>query len=209
VVTFAETARVRGYNGVDPLYHWMPANVTNVARLISEIDAMQPSGRSNWMEGFDVTFNLIENSLKTIAENDKDDCNVENVGLLFFSDGDMNLPAWITSDEVTKYVETRIKSAEAISETGDYQIHPFLYSISNEEPKQTAKDISCVSHGIWIPLTEEMSARNATLGYETLFSTPLSDDGHINFTTWSNPYTFTSSGEIGRCIFLQNSVASP
>lgn len=196
VVTFAETARVRGHAGIAPPYYWKPANVTNVQQLMDEVDALQPSGRSNWIEGFDETFDLIEFSLKNIVASNKA-CAIENVGLLFFSDGDMNLPAGITDPEVTKYVQARIKSAEAISTTGDFQIHPFLYSIGNPSQKQAAKEISCASNGLWKPIVADTTIRNVTIGYETLFSTPLGDESYMNYTTWSNPYTFTSSGETG------------
>lgn len=44
----------------------------------------------------------------------------------------------------------------------------------------------------------------------TLFSTPLGTDAYVNITTWSNPYEFTSSGELGVCslalLFIINSV---
>ena len=197
VVTFSENALVRGHSGESRPYYWKPANSSNVQLLIDEVNALQSSGRSNWMEGFDVTFNLIDESLRRIVANNEDECKVENVALMFFSDGDMNLPAGITGAEVTKYVETRIKMSEAISTTGDFHIHPFLYTLGNASPKQVAKDISCASNGIWRGLTEEVSAQNVTYGLETLFSTPMGDNAHMNFTTWSEPYTFTSSGETG------------
>ena len=196
VVTFSETARVRGHAGIAPPYYWKPANFTNIQQLMNEVDALQPSGRSNWIEGFDTAFDLIELSLENIAASNEE-CTIENVGLLFFSDGYMNLPVGITDIEVTKYVETRINSAEAISRTGDFQIHPFLYSIGNPSPKQAAKEISCASNGLWKPVLDDTSIRNVTIGYETLFSTPLGGDSYMNYTTWSNPYSFSSSGETG------------
>lgn len=53
VITFAESARVRGHSALTPPYYWKPANMTNIEELINEVNALQPSGRSNWVEGFD------------------------------------------------------------------------------------------------------------------------------------------------------------
>lgn len=155
---------------------------------------------------------MIDNSLKQIALDTKDDCKVENVGLLFFSDGDMNMPGGITNGEVTSLVASRIQSAEAISVTGDFQIHPFLYSLANDSPKQVSKEISCAADGIWKPLYADTGIQNVTMGYETLFSTPMGDEAHQNFTTWSDPYTFTSSGETGytvSALLYDRAVAPP
>lgn len=196
VITFAENARVRGMSGQPP-YYWKPANSTNIEQLINEVNGLQPGGRSNWLEGFDEAFDLIERSLRRNAYS-VDECKVENVALLFYSDGDMNLPAGVTDTEVTQHVASRIKEIEGINDVGaDHQIYPFLYSIGNPDPLQTAKQISCAASGIWKPITQEMGIQNVTSGYETLFSVPLGDVAHQNFTTWSDPYIFASSQEMG------------
>lgn len=198
VVTFAENARVRGVIGLEPPFYWKPANSSNIEQLINEVNALIPSGRSNWIEGFDKAFDLIRRSLSRNAYKPNDECKVENVALLFYSDGDMNLPAGITDAEVTQYVVSRIQGIEGINDEGaDLQIYPFLYSIGNPDPRQTAKQISCAASGIWKPITHEMAIQNVTLGYETLFSVPLGDEAHQNFTTWSDPYIFASSQEVG------------
>lgn len=158
------------------------------------------------------TFDLVDASLKKIVLDNKDDCKVENIGLLFFSDGEMNLPGDVTDAEITDYVASRIQSAEAISANGDFQIHSFLYSIANTNPEQLSKKISCAAGGIWKPLTEGTSVQNATMGYDALFSTPMGGDTHLNFTTWSDPYTFTSSGETGytvSALLYDRSIAPP
>ena len=168
VVTFDEVAKVRqkddNWKTNSTNYYWQPANDSNIEELIDKVNALQPSRRSNWLEGFTVAFDLIDNSLLIDVNSTQDGCKVENVGLLFFSDGDMNLPQGITNLEVTKFVETRILAAEAISD--DIQIYPFLYSIANADPLQAAKEISCATNGLWKPLTEEMGPENATNGYE-------------------------------------------
>lgn len=79
---------------------------------------MTAVGRSNWMGGFDAAFNLIDNSLEQIATNGTHDCMVENVALLFFSDGDMNLPIGVTNRQVTEFVTDRIESAESLNSEG-------------------------------------------------------------------------------------------
>lgn len=200
VITFAENAHIRGTNEKDPPFYWKPANNSNIQLLIDEVDALQASGRSNWLEGFDLAFDVIDNSLEHINSNGTDECKVENVALLFFSDGAMNLPVGITDQDIIQFVASRVRSAEAIGEGGDFYVHPFYYSVANDDPLQLTKDISCASGGIWKPLTEDMGPGNATIGYETLFSTPMGTDLFYNFTTWSDPYTFTSSGKTGMCV---------
>lgn len=200
VITFAENAHIRGTNEKDPPFFWKPANNSNIQLLIDEVDALQASGRSNWLEGFDLAFDVIDNSLEHINSNGTDECKVENVALLFFSDGAMNLPVGITDQEIIQFVASRVRSAEAIGEGGDFYVHPFYFSVANDDPIQLTKDISCASGGIWKPLTEEMGPGYATIGYETLFSTPMGTNLFYNFTTWSDPYTFTSSGKTGVCV---------
>jgi hypothetical protein len=175
----------------------MPASTENIERLINEVTGMTAMGRSNWMGGFDAAFNLIDNSLEQIATNGTHDCMVENVALLFFSDGDMNLPIGVTNRQVTEFVTDRIESAESLNSEGLFKIYPFFYSIANTDPEQLANTMSCPTGGIWKPLTEDVGVSNATGGYQTLFSTPMGTETFINFTTWSDPYTFSSSGKTG------------
>lgn len=194
VIRFGEAAKVVGRLGALPPHLWQAASKNYVNRLIQDVNAIEVMGRSNWMKGFDFAFDLIDNSLEKIIASDSDRCKIENIALLFFSDGGMNLPLGITDAEVVEFFSSRVKSIES---KGDFHLHPFLYTLGNDDPFQVAKQISCSSQGYWRPINGETSAANVTSGYQTLFSTPMGTDYFYNYTAWSDPYIFTSTQEPG------------
>ena len=195
VIRFGEKASIVGHPGASPPYLWYPATEDRIERIINDVNAIEVSGRSNLLNGFDFAFDLIDNSLKSILANSKSDkCKVENIAFLFFSDGKMNLPSEVDSQKLIDFASSRVDQIEA---AGSTHMHTFLYSISNPDVNQVAKQMSCAIHGFWKPVTSSMTPANVTLGYQTLFSTPLGIEHLYNFTAWSDPYIFTSSGESG------------
>lgn len=203
VVRFGEVASIVGQGGIDgdvdgvlfnsPLF-WQKATSDHKKRLIDEINGFDVSGRSNWMAGFDYTFELIRNSLQQNKDVDTYACELENVALLFFSDGIYNLPGGITDEQVINFVSSNVKDVEAM---GDYHLHTFLYSVGNTDTNQIMKRISCEVDGYWTPVSGKMSSGNITNGYQALFSTPMGTQAFYNYTSWSEPYIFTSSGKLG------------
>lgn len=174
---------------------WQKATPDHKERLIDEINGIEVSGRSNWIAGYSSAFQLIRNSLR---QNDDVDttfaCELENIAILFFSDGSYNLPGEITDEQVINFVSTNVKEVEAM---GDYHLHNFLYSVGNTDTNQIMKQISCQVDGYWTPVSGKMSAGNVTNGYQALFSTPMGTEAFYNYTSWSAPYNFTSSGKLG------------
>ena len=194
VIRFGETAQLVNHPGAMPPYLWEEASADHVVRLIEAVNDIEGVGRSNWMKGFDFAFDLIESSLQRIIANDKKSCTVENIALLFFSDGRMNLPSGISDQEVVDFVSSRVKSVES---RGYFHLHSFLYSLGNSDVKQVAKQISCAVDGYWKSVTSTGSPANVTNGYVTLFSTLMGSEFFYNYTAWSDPYIFVSSGEPG------------
>jgi len=194
VIRFAEIPRLVNRPSQLPPLIWEKASKTAVQNIINGVNELEVNGRSNWNEAFDFAFDLIDNSLNSVAAaGDEIYCDLENIAVLFFSDGEYNLPAGATDDSVVSLVSTRVNETENM---GDYHVHMFLYSLGYNDPTGVEKQISCAVDGYWKPVLLGTSPLNVTNGYQTLFSTPMGTNAFYNYTTWSKPYNFTS-GRLG------------
>mmetsp|Transcript_26950 Transcript_26950/g.55003 ORF Transcript_26950/g.55003 Transcript_26950/m.55003 type:complete len:696 (-) Transcript_26950:109-2196(-) len=194
VIRFGERVHLVGHPGSVPPYMWQRANPDLIARIVDAVNAVEVTGRSDWIAGFDFAFDLIDNSLRNIAATSRDNCKIENTALLFFTDGIYNLPDGINDQDIIDFVSSRVEQVEG---RGEFFVHTFLYSLNNDDVTQVAKQISCAVDGFWKPVVSSMGIANVTNGYQTLFSTPLGTEFFYNYTTWSEPYIFASSGEPG------------
>mmetsp|Transcript_1326 Transcript_1326/g.2174 ORF Transcript_1326/g.2174 Transcript_1326/m.2174 type:complete len:678 (+) Transcript_1326:203-2236(+) len=194
VIRFAEIPRLVNRPSQVPPYLWEKASKATVANIIDIVNALEVNGRSNWNDAFGFAFNLINNSLESNAAiGDESYCDLENIAVLFFSDGEYNLPAGATDESVVSFVSAKVTETENM---GDNHVHMFLYTLGHNDPSGVEKKISCAVDGYWKPVLQGTSPVNVTNGYQTLFSTPLGTDAFYNYTTWSNPYNFTS-GRLG------------
>lgn len=173
VIRFGEEAFPVGRSGSAPPYLWQSATQKHKEAIINDVKSTQVRGRSNWIQGFNLAFRVIKNSLQQIkAQNNTGSCDLENIALLFFSDGIYNLPGNATDDDIVKAVSTQVEEIESM---GDYHIHPFFYSLGNSDVDQVAKQISCAVNGYWAPVIgSTASPTNVTAGYQALFATPVS-----------------------------------
>ena len=99
-------------------------------------------------------------------------CELENIGILFFSDGEYNLPQGMQDEELVDFFASGVTRIESMGE-GDYHIHTFFYSIGNTNVDQPAKKIACATDGYWIPADSSSLSSNVTRSYHTLFSFPM------------------------------------
>ncbi len=204
VVRFGEVATIVGRDGNDVVVDgesstkspplWQKATSDYKEILAAEINDIEVSGRSNWIAGYNFAFELIRNSLRKNEDVDTSACELENIALLFFSDGSYNLPGEITDEQIINFISSNVKEVEAM---GDYHLHTFLYSVGNTDTNQIMKQISCEVDGYWTSVSGKMSPGNVTNGYQALFSTPMGTQAFYNYTSWSEPYIFTSSGQLG------------
>jgi len=193
VIRFAEIPFLINRPTQLPPLLWEKATKGTVENIIERVDALEVNGRSNWNDAFGFAFNLIKNSLESPATGDETYCDLENIALLFFSDGEYNLPAGATDESVVSFVSTKVFETESM---GDYHVHMFLYTLGHNDPSGVEKQISCAVDGFWKPVVQGTSPVNVTNGYQTLFSIPMGTNAFYNYTTWSNPYNFTS-GNLG------------
>ena len=163
VIRFGESPEIIGRPSTDPLL-WEQATPENKERIIYPIENIEVNGRSDVVEGFDFTFQLIRNSLNRINGQDTQACELENIALLFFSDGDFN--SGITNDEI---VDTFSSYVEEVENMGDYHLATFLYSIGNTDPNQVMKQMSCAVDGYWTPVSSISTPEKVTSGYQVLF----------------------------------------
>lgn len=193
VIRFAEIPFLVNRPTQLPPYLWEKATKVNVENIIENVYALEVNGRSNWNDAFGFAFNLINNSLESPAAGDESYCDLENIAVLFFSDGEYNLPAGATDESVVSFVSTKVNETESM---GDNHVHMFLYTLGHNDPSGVEKKISCAVDGYWKPVLQGTSPVNVTNGYQKLFSIPMGTNAFYNYTTWSNPYNFTS-GSLG------------
>merc|ERR1719183_210796 len=85
VIRFGEEAFPVGRSGSAPPYLWQSATQKHKEAIINDVESTQVRGRSNWIQGFNLAFRLIKNSLQQIkAQNSTGSCDLENIALLFF-----------------------------------------------------------------------------------------------------------------------------
>jgi hypothetical protein len=161
VIRFGESPELVGRRSTDPLL-WEKATSVNKERIISYIENIEVNGRSDVVEGLELTFDLIRNSLNQINGQGTQGCNLENIALLFFSDGDFN-----TGNTKEEIVDSFSFYVEEVENMGDYHVATFLYSIGN--PNQVMKQISCALDGYWTPVLGTSTPGNVTSGYQVLF----------------------------------------
>lgn len=173
VIRFGEEAFPVGRSGASAPYLWQSATQAHKEAIIKDVKSIQVRGRSNYIQGFNLAFRLIKNSLQQIqAQNNTGSCDLENIALLFFSDGILNLPGDAKDDDIVKLVSSQVNDIESM---GDYHIHPFFYSLGNSDVNQVEKQLSCAVDGYWEPVIgSTASPTNVTAGYQALFATPVS-----------------------------------
>jgi len=194
VIRFAEIPSLVNRPNQPSPHFWEKASKAAVENIIESIGELEVNGRSNWNEAFGFVFDLIDYSLDSAAAAGEESyCDLENIAVLFFSDGDYNMPDGATDESVVSLVSTRVNQTES---KGDYNVHMFLYSLGHNDAFGVEKKISCAVDGYWKPVILGTSPVNVTNGYQSLFSTPLGTNAFTNYTTWSNPYKFTS-GRLG------------
>lgn len=194
VIRFGEYPEMVGRPGSTQPFLWRQATTEHKNRLVKSVNAIEVKGRSNWPAAFNFAFRLIRNSIDHSDARNIHECDLENVALLFFSDGRYNMPAGVTDEEIVNTVSTNVERVET---SGDYKMHTFLYSLGNTNKDQVEKQISCAVGGYWTPVNSNIAPGNVTIGYQSVFSTPMGTDAFYNYTSWSNPYTFATSGELG------------
>ena len=194
VIRFGEEAMPIGRKGSSPPFLWQKATKSHKKKIIDDIHKIDTRGRSNWVSGFDFAFKVIENSLKYIEATDNaTSCELENIALLFFSDGEYNLPAGVTDKEIVDVVSDHVKVIEGM---GDYHIFPFFYSLGNSgkpftfyqqyfyfneahylmlcfsprssiDMNHVSKELSCAVDGYWIPVkSDTITPANLTMDYQ-------------------------------------------
>lgn len=141
VIRFAEVARLVDQPMQLPPYLWEKATTNTVNNIIDEVNKLEVNGRSNWEEAFGFAFDLIQDSLKSIAAVDVDSsCDLENIAVMFFSDGQYNLPDGATDKSIVNFVSTKVDETKAM---GDNSVFMFLYSLGYNDPSGPEKKISC------------------------------------------------------------------
>ena len=192
VIRFAEIPRLVNRPTQLPPLLWEKASKATVENMIESVNKLEVNGRSNWNDAFAFAFNLINNSLESgAAIGDESYCDLENIAVLFFSDGGYNLPMGATDDSVASFLSAKVKETENM---GDYHVHMFFYTLGDNNPNGVEKKLSCAVDGYWKPILRGTSPANVTNNYQTLFSTPMGTNAFYNYTTWSNPYNFSSGG---------------
>lgn len=149
VIRYGEFAHLVGRSGATEPFMWQHATKKHKDRITQEVNNMDVFGRSNWIIGFEFAFRLIRNSLRQINATSYDQqCELENIAVLFFSDGEYNMPAGVKDKEIVNLVSTNVAEIE---KSGRYSIHPFFYSVGHANPDQVEKQISCdeAVNGYW------------------------------------------------------------
>lgn len=163
VIRFGESPEMIGRPSTDPLL-WEKATSENKERIITQIETIEVNGRSDVVQGLEFTFDLIRNSLNQSNVQDTQACELENIALLFFSDGDFN--SGISNDEIVNAYSSYVEEVESL---GDYHLATFLYSIGNTDPNQVMKQISCAVDGYWTPVSSISTPGKIISGYQALF----------------------------------------
>jgi von Willebrand factor type A domain len=159
-------------NPADP--NLIPATADNKQRLIELIENLQIGFQTNFLDAFDLAFNVLEDSV--FLEQQACASSRSNTAILFFTDGAMDVPSTNTTP-VTELINRRIANLSDrlnIVSAGDTEIDIF------------PSEIACaVPQGVWSKILSEEEIVDSLLSYHKLFALGLADS---NFTAWVAPY---------------------
>ena len=159
------------------------ATNTNKDMLKVEIDKLEANGRTNFLDTFRTTFELLENSVdveRTV------NCNT---AILFLTDGEMTEPEGTTGPQVIELVNNSI---DRLKEELRHSVVLFTYSVSEDERVHVfPKELACsTGDGIWSLINDEREILESLKSYSDLFSLGIGSGINEDFTTFVEPYNF-------------------
>ena len=159
------------------------ATNTNKALLNEEINKLEANGSTNFLDTFNVTFELLENSV------DVERAVSCNTAILFLTDGEMTNPEGVQESTVVDLVNNGI---DQLKEELGHSVILFTYSISeNEKVHEFPKQLACsTGDGIWSLVSDENEILESLKSYSDLFSLGLGSGINDKFTTFVEPYDF-------------------
>ncbi|KAL9180726.1 hypothetical protein ACHAXT_011179 [Thalassiosira profunda] len=185
IVAFSDTASMVG--GHTSLIR---ATKENKSALMQAIDGLSAKGATNFHDGFKVTFDALETTIRNEATTG---CNI---AVLFLTDGESTTGPG--NDDTIKLVNER---TEQLSATWDRDTTVFTFSLGQQADHDVTKQIACSTGGLWTPVDDfDEDLVTAMSSYYMLYAMGLGEGGNEDFTAWVEPYTFYTAGKKGTSV---------
>lgn len=158
------------------------ATAENKNTVLRNIDRLDPTGGTNFYNGFDMAFDIFRSSEIV------DKTSGCHQAILFLTDGmmsdDKDALFSLLNEEVTSFIN-RGRSPPAM----------FTYSFGAGADTTVPKQIACDYNGIWSDVKEGGDLAKSMGGYYKYFANAgLSED---DFVAWVEPYEYITTGELG------------
>ena len=191
VVAFNDTSHVFA-DRTDGAWVMMDATEVNKAFLKESINALVPSGETNFYGAFNDTFETMK---RTFAKESHDICNS---AILFFTDGVMNKPEGINKTTVINLVEENLKE---LSSPKPVLFFTFSISTSTTNVHEFPRELACLSKfGVWSKIDSADQIVDSLNSYYRLFALGIGKKGNSDFVTWAEPYDFITGGVKGTTV---------
>jgi hypothetical protein len=182
VIEFNDNANHVGTaSGDDHSALLLRANSDNKNAMLEKIDALQASGGTEFITGFDLAF-------KTFKSSDSVELSSScHKAILFLTDGD--------NKDDTGALMTFIDQQRSVYEAEKRPVL-FTYSFGAGATNDVPKNIACANDGIWAPVDDGGDLAQSMGAYYKYFAYGLSDSQE-DFVAWVEPYEFATTGELG------------
>ena len=177
-------------NKTDGGFVMMDANKENKDFLIKSINALVPSGETNFLGAFNDTFDAMT---RTFAEESRDICNS---AILFFTDNKMSQLGEENKTAVINLVNATLRNL-----SNQKPVLFFTFSISGPDQNdyEFLRKLTCLTEfGVWSEIKsfgdQNFDGLNS---YYRLIAYGIGKKGDNDFVTLVEPYEFITGGVIG------------
>ena len=158
------------------------ADSDNKKAMMEKVDALEASGGTQFITGFDLAFKTFKSSdLVELSSN----CHK---AILFLTDGDNKDDTGILINFIDQQLSAYDEEKRPVL---------FTYSFGAGATNDVPKNIACAQDGIWAPVDDGGDLARSMGAYYKYFAYGLSDAQAQNFVAWVEPYEFATTGELG------------
>ena len=158
------------------------ADSDNKKAMMEKVDALEASGGTQFITGFDLAFKTFKSSdLVELSSN----CHK---AILFLTDGDNKDNTGILMNFIDQQLSAYDEEKRPVL---------FTYSFGAGATNDVPKNIACAQDGIWAPVDDGGDLARSMGAYYKYFAYGLSDAQAQNFVAWVEPYEFATTGELG------------
>ena len=200
IVTFASEAKTVALNNK----YLFPATDENKETLLAAIYEIQVSGSTNFLDAFEKTFQILEDSYQQEFNVFCSGGVSGNTAILFLTDGVATSPESLSEEQRDEATVALVQDGLTRLET-QLGRAPYLFTYSVSDRADAAavgafpKRLACetTTNGVWSQISESRQILDALSSYYRVFTLGLSEGNNADFTAWVEVRSCCNRDRIG------------